>query len=37
MRMKVTHLIKQLASAHPGELLSGKDQGNLLTSGRKVL
>jgi hypothetical protein len=37
VRMKVTRLIQQLASGHPREPLSGKNQGDLLTGSRKVL
>ena len=37
VRMKVTRLIQQLASGHPREPLSRKDQGHLLAGSRKVL
>ena len=37
VRMEVTRLIQQLASGHPREPLSRKDQGDLLTGSRKVL
>ena len=37
VRMKVTRLVQQLASGHPREPLSRKDQGDLLTGSRKVL
>jgi hypothetical protein len=37
VRMKVTRFVQQLASGHPREPLSSKDQGHLLTASRKVL
>ncbi len=35
--MKVTRLVQKLGSGHPGEPLSRKNQGDLLTGIRKVL
>src|SRR5690348_4196577 len=37
VRVKAACLFQQLVSGHSRELLSGKDQGDLLVAGRKVL
>ena len=37
VRVKATRLVQQLAPGHPGEPLSGEDQGDLVAGGRKLL